>query len=184
VENIQPNAHVVLDYELRDDNGDVVDATESAEYVHGYAMLVPGLEAALVGLKAGDEKEVVLAPDAAFGDHDEELVLEVDRSELPRPEAVAVGDEIVAETPDGDAEELRVVEVKDDAVVLDANHPLAGKTVRYAVKIRAVRAASDEEIAAAARDFDSAGYGADDGGAQNGEQNGADSSLVQLRPKR
>jgi FKBP-type peptidyl-prolyl cis-trans isomerase SlyD len=176
MDTIQPNAHVVLEYELFDEDGAVLDSSrgeggEPIVYVHGYGMLVPGLEVALDGLRAGETREVVLGPGEAFGDRDEELVLEVDRSELPRPDDVAVGDEIVAETPDGE-EELRVIEVRDDAVVLDANHPLAGKTLRYEVEVKGVRAASDAEIEAAARDFESAGYGA-------GED---DPSLVQLRP--
>ena len=68
------------------------------------------------------------------------------------------------------------MEVKDDAVVLDANHPLAGKKLRYAVNVLEVRAATDDEIAAAARDFESAGYG---GGDEPG-----DPSLVQLGTRR
>src|SRR4051794_35839995 len=95
---IQPNAHVVLDYELRDETGKIVDSSSAEEgepivYVHGYGMLVPGLEVALTGLRAGDAKEVVVPPDAAFGEHDEELVLEVDRTDFPKPDKVTVGDE-------------------------------------------------------------------------------------------
>lgn len=180
VDTIQPNARVVLDYELRDERNEVVDASAAEEgepivYVHGYGMIVPGLEAALVGLRAGDAKEVVVPPEAGFGEHDEELVLEIDRSDFPRPEAVAVGDELVAESPDGDEAVMRVVEVKGDSVVVDANHPLAGKTLRYKVEVREVRAASEEEIATAALAFEEAGYGENEGGDEGG-------GLVQLRP--
>jgi len=145
---IQPNAHVTLDYELRDDDGDLLDASEGEDgepirYVHGYGMLVPGLEAALVGLKIGDERDVVVPS-------------EVDRGELPDPKAVVVGDELVAESPDGDEFTLNVVEVRDDVVVVDANHPLAGMTLRYHVKVREVRLATDDEIERAASDLDEA----------------------------
>jgi FKBP-type peptidyl-prolyl cis-trans isomerase SlyD len=158
---IQPNTHVTLDYELRDDDGDLVDASEAEggepiRYVHGYGMVVPGLEAALAGLKIGDEREVIVPAEAGYGDYDEGLVLEVDRGELPDPRAVSVGDELIAESPEGDEVTLSVVEVRDDVVVVDANHPLAGMVLRYHVKVRDVRQATEEEIGRAAADLDEA----------------------------
>jgi FKBP-type peptidyl-prolyl cis-trans isomerase SlyD len=180
VDTIQPNARVVLEYELRDDSGEVVDASSSEGgepivYVHGYGMIVPGLEVGVVGLKVGDEKEVVVPPDAGFGEHDEELVLEVDRADFPRPKDVKEGDEMVAESPEGEEAIMRVLEVKEDTVVVDANHPLAGKTLRYKVKVREIREGTEAEIAEAARAFDEAGYGAGDADAPAG--------LVQLGKK-
>ena len=158
---IQPNTHVTIDYELRDDEGELVDASqaeggEPIRYVHGYGMLVPGLEASLVGLRAGDEREVVVPAEAGYGEYDEDLVLEVDRSELPDPKAVTVGDELVAESPDGEELALNVVEVKDDVVVVDANHPLAGVTLHYRVKVLEIRPATDDEIGRAAAELDEA----------------------------
>ena len=178
MDSIQPNARVVLEYELRDENDEIVDASsqeggEPIVYVHGYGMIVPGLEAGVVGMKAGEERVVTVLPEAGFGDHDEELVLEVDREELPRPKDVKVGDEMVAESPEGEEAIMRVVEVKDDTVVVDANHPLAGKTLRYKVKVREIREGSEAEIAEAARAFDEAGYGKPD----------SDPRLVQLGKK-
>ena len=182
MDTIQPNARVVVDYELRDEDGELVDAStseggEPMVYVHGYGMIVPGLEAALAGLSAGAEREVVLAPEAAFGEHDEELVFEVDRSEFPKADGIAPGDEYVAESPDGDEVVMRVVDVAADSVTVDANHPLAGLTLRYAVKVREVRAATDEEVAAAAAVFEEAGYAPADAGAVAG------GDLVQLGSK-
>ena len=89
---------------------------EPIRYVHGYGMLVPGLEAALVGLTAGDVRDVVVPAEAGYGEYDDDLVLELDRSELPDPKGVAVGDEFVAESPDGDEIAMSVVEVRDDMV--------------------------------------------------------------------
>ncbi len=167
METIQPNARVVLDYTLEDGDGRVIDASHLEDggpivYVHGYGMIVPGLELALVGLRAGDTADVVLEPEKAFGERDEELVLEVDRTEFPNPANVEKGDEFVAESPDGVEIPMLVVEVKADSVVVDANHPLAGQTIHYRVKVREVAAASDEEVAAAAVEFEGAGYGEDE----------------------
>jgi FKBP-type peptidyl-prolyl cis-trans isomerase SlyD len=158
---IAPNTHVTLDYELRDEDGDLLDAsrTEGGEpirYVHGYGMIVPGLEAALIGLRAGDERDVVVPADAGYGEYDEGLVLEIERTEFPDPKAVEVGDEFVAESPEGDEIAMSVVEVNDDVVVVDANHPLAGMTLRYSVKVRDVRPATEAEIERAASDLDTA----------------------------
>jgi FKBP-type peptidyl-prolyl cis-trans isomerase SlyD len=158
---IQPNIHVTLEYELKDDDGEILDASdaeggEPIRYVHGYGMLVPGLEAALVGLRAGDEREVVVPAEAGYGERDETLVLEIERSEFPDPKAIEEGDEFIAESPDGDEIAMNVVEVKDDVVVVDANHPLAGMTLHYKVKVRDVRPATEAEVESAAADLDEA----------------------------
>jgi FKBP-type peptidyl-prolyl cis-trans isomerase SlyD len=159
--SIEPNTYVTLDYVLKDEGGDVLDASqgdggEPIEYVHGYGMLVPGLEAALAGMHAGESKDIVVSAEEGFGEHDEELVLEIERTEFPDPPNVKEGDEFVAESPDGDEVVMRVVEVKDDSVMVDANHPLAGITLHYSVKVRDIRAATPEEIEEAAAELDEA----------------------------
>ncbi len=161
MQTIQPNAHVTLDYELRDEDGDMLEASEGEggepiRYVHGYGMLVPGLEAALVGLRAGEKREVVVSAEEGYGEYDDDLLLELDWSELPDPKGVTVGDEFVAESPDGEEMAMSVVEVGDDHVVVDANHPLAGMTLRYNVTVRDIRAATDVEIQEAASQLDDA----------------------------
>ena len=160
---IQPNAHVLLEYTLKNPEGELLDSSdgedsEPIEYVHGYGMLVPGLEAAIVGLKLGEEKAVVVSAEEGFGDHDEELVLEVDRTDFPKPDKVEVGDEFLAESPDGAEIPMRVMEVKTDSVIVDANHPLAGVTLHYTVKVKEIREATVEEIEEAASEFEEAGY--------------------------
>lgn len=158
---IQPNSHVTLAYTLRNQAGEVLDGSdledgEPIRYVHGYGMIVPGLESALVGLKTGDRKEVKVAAEDGFGLRDEELVLEIDRSELPDPARVEVGDELVAEASDGEEIVLRVIEIQPDSVKVDANHPLAGQALHYTIEVTEVRAATDEEIEQAAADLEEA----------------------------
>jgi FKBP-type peptidyl-prolyl cis-trans isomerase SlyD len=158
---IQPNAHVTLDYTLRDQSGKLLDQSdedggEPIRYVHGYGMLVPGLEAGLAGLAVGARREIVVSAELGFGERDEELVLEIDRAEFPDPEHVEAGAEFVAESPDGDEVVMRVVELRDDAVVVDANHPLAGMTLTYAVHVREIRPATDTELEQAAAEFEAA----------------------------
>ena len=158
---IQPNSHVTLAYTLRNDAGEVLDGSdledgEPIRYVHGYGMIVPGLESALAGLKVGDKKEVHVLPDDGFGSRDEELVVEIDRSELPEPTKVELGDELVAESADGEEIVLRIVKIEPESVLVDANHPLAGVTLHYAVEVQEVRDATEDEIAQAAADLDEA----------------------------
>jgi FKBP-type peptidyl-prolyl cis-trans isomerase SlyD len=160
--SIQPNTHVTLDYELFDAaDGELLDASdaddgERIEYVHGYGMLVPGLEAALAGLHAGDEREVLVPAEAGYGERDEDLVMEIDKGDLPEGGKVEVGDELVAESPEGDEIAMTVVELKDKTVVVDANHPLAGVSLRYQVKVVTVREATTDEIEQAASELDDA----------------------------
>ena len=157
MDRIGPNARVVLDYTLKAD-GDLVDMSdevgnerEPIVYIHGYNMIVPGLERALAGLAAGETLNVIVGPSDGYGPRDEELIVEVARSELPRPDAVSIGDELVAESPEGAEAALTVIDIKGDTVVLDGNHPLAGKTLQYSVIVRHVGPASPEEIRDAAK---------------------------------
>ncbi len=190
---IQPNAFVSLEYTLHDEEGELLDSSDPEDgddghpidYVHGYGMLVPGLEAALVGLETGDEREILVSAEDGYGEHDDDLVLEVERSEFPDPAKVVPGDEFVAESPEGDDVPMRVVEVKGDSVIVDANHPLAGVALRYNVKVLVVRKATEEEIESAARELAEAeehehGPGCDHD--HDGEDAG--SPLVQLGAKK
>lgn len=146
---VEPNMHVVVRYQLKTRAGDVVDpGEEPIEYVHGYGMLVPGLEHGLAGMKVQERRTLDLDAAEAFGEVDEELVFAVDPSELP--DGAKLGDELTAESPDGDSIDVRVVELGEEQAVLDANHPLAGVAVVYDVEIVSIRAATDQEIKDAA----------------------------------
>jgi FKBP-type peptidyl-prolyl cis-trans isomerase SlyD len=156
---IAPNRFVSLDCTLRDEEGEVIDAGEASgavEYVHGYGMLVPGLETALSGLAAGDQREIFVPPASGYGERDEDLLMEVERSDFPDPARVAEGDELEAEWPDGGSQIMRVVEVRPESVVVDANHPLAGVALRYFVKVLGVRHATAAEIEKAALELEEA----------------------------
>jgi FKBP-type peptidyl-prolyl cis-trans isomerase SlyD len=144
---------VTLSYALFDGKGEVVDhgddPSEPVTYVHGYAQIVPGIERQIEGLRAGDKRSFTIASDEAFGDRDEEAVFEVDKADFPNPGSVEIGDEFTAEGEDGDMIPMRVVEIRPDGFLVDANHPLAGQTLRVDVAVAAVRAASEDEIARA-----------------------------------
>src|SRR4051812_13716444 len=122
---IGPGQWVQIRYELRDGRGNELEATEEpVEFVYGYSGLVPGLEAAIEGLRQGDAVNITIPPEDAYGTRDETNVFHVDRDEFPDDAMIEVGNEFVAEGDDGTALTMRITEVQDDYVVVDANHPL------------------------------------------------------------
>lgn len=149
---VGPDTLVKLAYTLFDQDGNVAgqaDKDDPLTYVHGYAQIVPGLERALEGLRAGEQREITVQAEEAFGEHEEAGVFEVDKADFPDAADVEVGDEFIAHGPDGEPVALRVIDVLPDGFRVDTNHPLAGQTVRFQVQISDVRAASEEEIAQA-----------------------------------
>jgi FKBP-type peptidyl-prolyl cis-trans isomerase SlyD len=146
---IAPDTCVTLSYVLFNEQDEEVDQATLSEpltYIHGYAQIVPGLEKRLEGLHAGDRKSFVLSPEEAFGERDEDAILTVDKADFPDSGTVEKGDEFMAHGPDGEPIAMRVIEVQEDAFVVDTNHPLAGQRIRFEVEVSSVRPASEEEI--------------------------------------
>jgi FKBP-type peptidyl-prolyl cis-trans isomerase SlyD len=144
---ITKNKVATFDYELFDEQGTLLDssAEEPLAYIHGVGQIVPGLERALEGKAEGEAVSVVVPPDEGYGDRDEELILTVSRAQFERPTDVVVGLQVHVNGPDGDSV-ARVTAIAGDEVTLDANHPLAGKTLSFSVTIRGVRDATKEEL--------------------------------------
>lgn len=144
------NGHVVaVEYTLRDDDGDVIDSSEGDEplvYLHGVGQIVPGLEKALEGHAVGDTVKVSIPPEDGYGTWDPEQVVRVPRDRLPADAEPEEGMELTGTGPHGEEILLRVVEVEGDVVTLDANHPLAGRTLNFDVTVKSVRAATQEEL--------------------------------------
>jgi FKBP-type peptidyl-prolyl cis-trans isomerase SlyD len=167
---------VTLSYALFDGKGEVVDhgddPSEPVTYVHGYAQIVPGIERQIEGLRAGDKRSFTIASDEAFGDRDEDAVFEVDKADFPNPGLVEIGDEFTAEGEDGEMIPMRVVEIRPDGFLVDANHPLAGQTLRVDMAVASVRAASEEEIARAQASLEAALSGGCGCGHEHGHEDG------------
>lgn len=143
---------VTVSYVLFDKSGEAVDSASAAEplqYVHGYAQIVPGLERGLTGMHVGEKRSFEVPPDEAFGEVDDEAIFEVDKTDFPDAGDVSKGDEFVAEGADGESISVRVVDILDETFLVDANHPLAGQTLRFEVEVTDVRPATEEEIAEA-----------------------------------
>jgi FKBP-type peptidyl-prolyl cis-trans isomerase SlyD len=134
---IEHGTTVQIEYTLRDDAGTLLDSNAGAPpltYVHGERQIIPGLEDALAGLHAGDRTQVTVPPEDAYGTVDPKAVTEVRREVLP-PEALVAGTELQARRRDGGTQLVTVKEVRESSVLLDLNHPLAGKTLYFDVRI-------------------------------------------------
>lgn len=141
---------VSLDYTLRLDDGEIVDSSEEGplEYLHGYGEIIPGLEKALVGLTVGDNKKVVVSAAEAYGEVDMDAFEIVPRSMFPDDMELEEG--LALSLRDAETNEpfdAAIAEIRENEVMLDFNHPLAGETLHFEVSIPALRAATAEELA-------------------------------------
>lgn len=148
---MQITKHTVatLEYTLTDESGEVLDTSKGRgplAYVHGLGMLIPGLEEELEGKVQGDSLKARIEPDKGYGVRDDQMVQSVPREQLPAEVDVEVGMQFQAQTQDGGAHVVTVVEIEGETIKLDANHPLAGVTLHFDVEVVEVREATSEEI--------------------------------------
>jgi len=145
---ISKNAVATIEYELTDDDGQVIDSSKGGAplaYIHGVGNLIPGLEAELEGKTSGDSLKVRIAPEQGYGERNDQLVQPVPRTQFPPEADVKPGMQFQAQSEAG-MQVVTVVEVKDDTVTLDANHPLAGVALSFDVTVVEVREATSEEL--------------------------------------
>ncbi len=135
---IEEGSSVSIEYTLKLDDGTKVDTNvggDPLEYTQGQGQIIPGLEREMVGLKEGDTKSVKVAPKDGYGEVDPEHRREVEVQQVPE-QARQVGAMLSAE---GHNMPIRVHEVRDDKIVLDFNHPLAGQTLNFDIKVLSVK---------------------------------------------
>jgi FKBP-type peptidyl-prolyl cis-trans isomerase SlyD len=134
---VENGSKVQIEYTLADDSGKVLDSNKGGEpliFTQGRQEIVPGLELALDGMRVGEEKKVTLKPADAYGEVDPAAVTEVPKEQIPA-DALKVGTELVAQNQSGERRTVRIKEIKEDSVIIDLNHPLAGKTLVFDVKV-------------------------------------------------
>lgn len=137
---IEEGKKVSFDYILTVD-GQVVDSSKEREplsYVHGEGKIIPGLASELEGMKEGQEKSVKVNPEDAYGKKNTESFKEIPKSSLPEGLEPKTGMMLQMQGPQGQAVPVKVAEVKDESVILDLNHPLAGKTLNFDVTVVSV----------------------------------------------
>lgn len=122
-------------------DGSVFDSSEGRDplsFTMGQGQIIPGLEAAVEGMSAGEEKTVTVASDQAYGERDPNAMQQIPRDQIPDNIPTEPGTQLQMQAPNGQAIPVVVAETTDTHVTLDANHPLAGKDLTFAVKIVSV----------------------------------------------
>lgn len=146
---VEPGKIVSIEYQVRLATGETIESTESGspvQYLHGAGMLLPSLEQAIENMEEGGFKEFVIAAPEAYGERDESNVITLPRTVFPPGVDLHIGARLAARTQGGDTYPITVREIHTDRVVVDLNHPLAGKALHFWVRVRAVRPASEDEV--------------------------------------
>lgn len=153
---IAPNRIVSLSIILTDQHGQLLaDNREGPPqvYRHGAHMILPRLEYFLTGMREGDEAEFIIPFEQGFGPHEPGLILSIPRTDLENPDSIRAGDQICI----FDGTEGVVLSVTDQGIIMDANHPLAGKDLHYHVRVLDIREATEDDDLEAPFEF---GYSA------------------------
>lgn len=135
--SVSEGSQVSIEYTLRLDDKTIIDSNVGGApltFVHGSHQIIPGLEKSLTGMKVGDKKDVTVKPEDGYGPVDTKALLEVNKDQVPS-ESIVIGSNLQGRDNNGNIFTARVTEVRDKTVVLDFNHPLAGKTLYFEVKV-------------------------------------------------
>ncbi len=132
------NDKVKVHYKGMLENGDVFDSSEGKdplEFTLGKGQVIPGFDKGVEGMKLNESKTINIPSTEAYGEVRQELIHEVPKSQLPEKIKPEVGLQLVSKTPDGKQIPLVVTEVKEDSIIVDANHPLAGRDLTFEVTL-------------------------------------------------
>lgn len=137
-----------INYHLKDDDGNTIDQSSdgSFAYLHGASNIIPGLEEALEGKETGDEFKVTIEPADAYGEKHLDNIQRVPRDMFPPDIDIKPGMQFNANSADGQPLTVMVTAVEDNEVIVDGNHPLAGKRLHFEVTLVEMRDASQEEL--------------------------------------
>jgi len=147
---VTENIVVRLAFVLRLNNGEEIDRADidtPFEYIHGHRQIIPGMEKELAGMEIGDVKEFTVAPIDAYGIYKAEEVVEIPKENFPIYVKAEIGKPLeVKDHQSGQSFRAYIKDIRPDTVVLDFNHPLAGKKLFFNVEILDLRTAAPEEI--------------------------------------
>lgn len=140
---VKQNDAVKVHYTGKLEDGQVFDSSvergEPIEFTLGQGQLIPGFEDGLIGMEVNEKKTINIPKEEAYGEPKAELIQEVDKNQLPEELKPEVGMPLVSKSPDGREINLVVTEVKDESIVVDANHPLAGKDLIFDLEVLEIK---------------------------------------------
>lgn len=134
----QPGDRVRVHYTGTLDDGTVFDSSRDGdpiEFEVGSGEVIEGFDRAVTGLEVGEAREVELPPEDAYGPRSDDLVIDVDRDDLPEDLDPEVGQSLAVEDAEGEEMAAWVAEVGEEAITVDLNHPLAGRTLNFEVEL-------------------------------------------------
>ena len=138
MQKVEDGMFVSVNYTGTLDNGDVFDTSEGRqplEFKTGAGQLIKGFEDAIMGMSLNEKKEFTLTPQEAYGERDENQTHEFPRGELPDGVDPKVGDTVAFTTPEGQQIPARLIEMDDEKLTFDLNHPLAGLSLTFAIEV-------------------------------------------------
>jgi peptidylprolyl isomerase len=127
-----------VNYVGRFENGSIFDSSEGREpleFTVGAEQVIAGFDRAVLGLKPGESCTVAVAPEDGYGAHVPEMVAEVERHLIPDHEQLILGSMLEVSMEDGQSLEVQVVELSETSLVIDGNHPLAGKELHFEIEL-------------------------------------------------
>jgi len=139
---VKTNDTVKVHYTGKLQDGQVFDSSlerEPIEFTVGQGQIIPGFENGLIDMKVNEKKTIEIPHTEAYGEVQKELFQEVPKSQLPQEIEPQVGMGLVSKNPDGTERQLRVAEVKDESIIIDANHPLAGKDLTFELEVMEIK---------------------------------------------
>lgn len=139
---VQGNETVKIHYTGKLNDGQVFDSSverEPLEVKLGEGRLIPGFEKGLVDMKVDDKKTITIPKEEAYGEVQKDLFQKIPNENLPQEIKPEVGMGLVSKNPDGSERQLRVAEVKDEFIIVDANHPLAGQDLTFDLELLEIK---------------------------------------------
>lgn len=137
--SLKEGSKVKIEYTGTLEDGTVFDSSERhgqpLEFEIGKKQVIPGFEAAVIDLAVGEEKEITIPPSEAYGELNDQLMQKVPRDKLPKEQEPKEGMLLMMKTPDGQQFPAKIVKVEETEITLDLNHPLAGKTLKFKIKL-------------------------------------------------
>ncbi len=138
---IKTGDKVSVEYEGKLDSGEIFDSSSHGDHSHpieftvGEHHVIKGFEDAVVGMSEGEEKEISIKPEEAYGERKEELVREFNRKDIPLQMEPKVGMVLGFNAPDGQQFPATITKFSDDKITFDLNHPMAGKKLNFKIKV-------------------------------------------------
>lgn len=146
---IAPNKVVTMNFTLKDDEGNIIDTTDSGcpfSYLSGNNMVLPKLEEAVSGMIIGTKKQLKLDAKDGYGEYNDDAVQAVGKENFPEDFVLEAGMKYMASNPDGVQMPFIITSVEDETITIDFNHPLAGKNLNFDIELLDVRDATAEEL--------------------------------------